>query len=40
MAKVDFQWQISVPDSLLSGAIFDRLDEVRYQRTSNNVEHV
>ena len=30
MAKVDFHWQIAVPDSLLRGAIFDRLDEVRF----------
>jgi len=30
MAKVfEFQWQIAVPESLLRGAAFDRLDEVR-----------
>jgi len=29
MAKpFDFQWQISVPDSLLQGARFDRWEEV------------
>jgi len=31
MAKVfEFQWQITVPESLLRGAVFDRLDEVRF----------
>jgi len=31
MAKVfDFQWQIAVPEPLLRGAVFDRLDEVRF----------
>jgi len=29
MAKVlDFQWQIAVPEALLHGALFDRVDEV------------
>jgi len=29
MTKVfEFQWQIVVPESLLRGAVFDRLDEV------------
>jgi len=32
MAKLfDFQWQISVPDSLLQGGRFDRWEEVGQQ---------
>jgi len=39
MAKVyDFQWQVTVPDMLLNGDIFDRWQEVRL--TDHVAEHV
>jgi len=39
MTKVfEFQWQIVVPESLLRGDVFDRLDEVRLRCANPHAE--